>query len=52
MPGLTTLRITESPSRVVARWVWAIDAEPIGMGSIQENIASIGRSRSATISSR
>ena len=45
-PGLTTLRITSSPSSVVARWIWPIDAEPMRIGSIQENIESTGRSRS------
>ena len=46
------VEITEAPSRVVARWIWAIDAEPVGTGSTQEYISSIGRLRSATISSR
>jgi hypothetical protein len=49
MPGLTTLMITESPSSVVARWIWAIEAEPVGMGSIQEYISPIGRWTSASM---
>ncbi len=49
IPGLTTLMITESPSRVVARWIWAIEAEPVGIGSTQEYISPIGRWTSASM---
>ena len=45
-PGLTTLITTSSPSRVRAAWVWAIEAEPSGSGSIHSNIVTTGRPRS------
>ncbi len=38
IPGFTTLMTTSSPSRVVARWICAIEAEPSGSGSIQKQL--------------
>ena len=43
MWGLTTLRITSSPSTVVAGWIWPMEALPSGLGSMCENISSTGR---------
>ena len=43
MCGLTTLRITSSPSTVVAAWICPMDALPSGFGSMEVNISSMGR---------
>ncbi len=39
MPGLTILRMTTSPSIVVARWIWPIEAEPMrSLLDVRENL--------------
>jgi len=46
IPGLTILRITLSPVSVVARWVCAMEADPIGSGSTSRKSSSSGSCRS------
>jgi hypothetical protein len=50
--GRWTFTTTGSPVRRVAAWTWAIDAAASGVRSTQRNTASMGRPRSASITSR
>jgi len=50
IPGRSTLIATSRPSVVTARCTCAIDAEPMGSGSINENRFVTGSSKLRTIS--